>query len=81
MTFRVLVYNIESPLLHVKHVTIKEMKDIGIITNDDCLATAYLRYAGSLANTRYIKIENAVRATAISTANDNLKIVFIGLIL
>lgn len=65
------------PLSHVKHVNINEMNDKGIITREDCLATAYLMYAGSPANTRYIRTEKDANATVISVASESLNIVFI----
>ena len=65
------------PLPHVKHVSIREMNDKGTITKEACLATTYLMYAGSLANTRYIRIVNDANATVISVANEILNRVFI----
>ena len=70
-----------SALSHVKHVSISEMNEEGMITKEACLATAYLMYDGSLANTRYISTEKAVIATIINIASDSLNNVFIGLIL
>lgn len=65
------------PLSHVKHVNISEMKDKGTITKEACLATTYLMYVGSSANTRYIRIVKDANATVINVAKESLNIVFI----
>ena len=53
------------------------MNENGIITKEACLATAYLMYAGSPANTKYISTENETKAVAINIANESLNKVFI----
>ena len=66
-----------SALSHVKHVSISEMSEDGMMMKAACLATTYLMYAGSLANTRYIRTVKDAKAVAINVASDSLNIVFI----
>lgn len=66
------------PLSQVKHVNIRDMKDKGTIIKDASLATTYLMYAGSLANTKYMRIVKEANATVINVASDSLNITFIG---
>ena len=71
----------ESFLSHVQIVSIREMIDKNMITEAEFLATAYLLYGSSLANTRYIRIVKDAKAVAINIVNESLNITFIGLIL
>ena len=57
------------------------MIDKNMITEAEFLATAYLLYGSSLANTRYIRIVNETKAVAINIVNESLNKVFMILIL
>lgn len=70
-----------SALSHVKHVSISEMSEDGMMMKAACLATTYLMYAGSLANTRYIRTVKDAKAVAINIVNESLNKVFMVLIL
>ena len=52
-----------------------------MITEAEFLATAYLLYGSSLANTRYIRIVKDAKAVAINIATESLNKVFMILIL
>ena len=57
------------------------MSDKGMITEAEFLATAYLLYGSSLANTRYIRIVKDAKAVAINIVNESLNKVFMILVL
>ena len=54
------------------------MSEDGMMMKAACLATTYLMYAGSLANTRYIRTVKDAKAVAINVAKEILNITFIG---
>lgn len=53
------------------------MTDKGTIIKEACLAIKYLVCAGSLANTRYMRIVKDAKAVAISIAKEILNKLFI----
>lgn len=57
------------------------MSEDGMMMKAACLATTYLMYAGSLANTRYIRTVKDAKAVAINIVNESLNKVFMVLIL
>ena len=59
-------------------MNIRDTKDKGTIIKDACLAIKYLVCAGSLANTKYMRIEKDINATLINVANESLNSTFIG---